>query len=236
MKARTWLERLLLVGGLIAVDFWLWSIPAIDASQAWSGWAFDREMRGERATVGDYLSERTTRITAKALAWWGFPSAPRTSSLPPRAPAPSPNPTAVPLDGLIGRLTIPRLNLSAVIREGAGEETLRAALGHIPGTPMPGQPGNVGVAGHRDTLFRSLRGVRDDDLIVLETLHGRYVYRVEGTRIVKPTEVSVLASTSKPELTLVTCYPFYYVGPAPDRFIVHARQIEAGAPQLAAAY
>ncbi len=101
---------------------------------------------------------------------------------------------------------------------------------------MPGQPGNVGVAGHRDTLFRSLSGVRKDDVIVLETLQGRYVYQVDATRIVKPTDVGVLRSTSKPKLTLVTCYPFYFVGPAPDRFIVSARQIGTGGPELATAY
>ena len=234
MKTRTWLERILLLGGLLAVNFWLWSIPAIDASQRWSDWAFDREVRGERATVGAYLFEQTTQTAARALAWWGFPTERSAPAPPARAPAAILR--NVPIDGLIGRLTIPRLRLTAIIREGAGEATLRAALGHIPSTPMPGQPGNVGVAGHRDTLFRSLRGIRKDDLIVLETLRERYVYRVAATRIVGPAEVSVLDPTSQPELTLVTCYPFYYVGPAPDRFIVHARQIGAGAPQLAAAY
>lgn len=236
MRTRRWLEGLFLLSGLIAVNVWLWSIPAIDASQKWSDWAFDREMRGQRATVGAYLAEEGTRAAEKALAWWGFPEAKTVSAPPLRVFRPLAIPRNIPIDGLVGRLTIPRLRLSAVIREGAGEATLRAALGHIPDTPMPGEAGNVGVAGHRDTLFRGLRGVRKNDVIVLETLQGRYVYQVETTSIVKPTEVSVLRSTPRPELTLVTCYPFYYVGPAPDRFIVHARQIGAGSPQLASAY
>lgn len=236
MKTRRWLEGLFLLAGLISVNVWLWSIPAIDASQQWSNWAFEREMRGQRATVGAYLAEEGMRAADKALAWWGFPEA--RIDIAPRVQAPPPPAIRrrIPIDGLVGRLTIPRLQLSAIIREGAGEATLRAALGHIPDTPMPGEAGNVGVAGHRDTLFRGLRSVRKDDVIVLETLQGRYVYQVETTRIVKPAEVSVLRSTPQPELTLVTCYPFYYVGPAPDRFIVHARQIGAGSPQLASAY
>lgn len=128
---------------------------------------------------------------------------------------------------LLGRLVIPRLNLHAIVREGAGEGTLDIALGHIPGTALPGQPGNVGIAGHRDTLFRGLKGIADDDLIQLQTPAGTFNYRVAATDIVKPTDVEVLRATPKPELTLVTCYPFYYVGSAPDRFIVKAHLVDA---------
>ena len=130
---------------------------------------------------------------------------------------------------LIGRLTIPRLHVSAIVREGIGEKTLRVALGHIPGTALPGMSGNIAVAGHRDTLFRPLRQIRPNDLIRLESLDGTYVYRVEKTEIVGPRNVSVLRMGSRPELTLVTCYPFYYVGAAPKRFIVRARQVSANA-------
>ena len=130
---------------------------------------------------------------------------------------------------LMGRLRIPRLRVSAMVREGVGENTLRLALGHIPGTALPGTAGNVGLAGHRDTLFRPLRQIRRDDLIRLETLHGTYTYRVEKTEIVWPRNVSVLRLGDQPELTLVTCYPFYYVGAAPKRFVVRARQISATA-------
>jgi len=135
--------------------------------------------------------------------------------------------------GPVGRLTIPRLKLRAIVREGVGEDTLSLALGHIPDTAMPGQMGNVGVAGHRDTIFRSLRDIRRNDLIVFETRTGRFSYRVEETAIVKPDNVSVLKAGTAPELTLVTCYPFRYVGSAPDRFIVRARQVvQPSAPRV----
>jgi sortase A len=124
---------------------------------------------------------------------------------------------------LIGRLAIPRLNMRSVVREGAGQDTLDVALGHIPGTALPGQPGNTGIAGHRDTLFRGLRKIEKDDVIEFQTPAGSYSYRVESTGIVKPDDVAVLRDGRRPELTLVTCYPFYYVGSAPDRFIVKAR-------------
>ena len=114
-----------------------------------------------------------------------------------------------------------------MVREGIGEKTLRVALGHVPGTALPGTPGNVAVAGHRDTLFRPLRLIRREDLIRLESLFGTYTYRVEKTEIVWPRNVSVLRLGQQPELTLVTCYPFYYVGAAPKRFVVRARQISA---------
>jgi LPXTG-site transpeptidase (sortase) family protein len=127
---------------------------------------------------------------------------------------------------LIGRLTIPRLNMRSVVREGAGRDTLEVALGHISGTALPGQPGNAGIAGHRDTLFRGLRKIARDDVIEFETPGGSYKYQVESTGIVKPDDVAVLRASRHPEMTLVTCYPFYYVGSAPDRFIVKARLLD----------
>lgn len=139
-------------------------------------------------------------------------------------------PRALANGDLLGRLVIPRLNLRAMVREGAGEDTLEVALGHIPGTAFPGQSGNVGVAGHRDTLFRALRKIARNDRIQFQTLAGSYVYEVESTAIVAPQNVAVLAAGKHPELTLVTCYPFYYVGPAPDRFIVKARLVSQGPP------
>jgi sortase A len=139
-------------------------------------------------------------------------------------PAPAPAPLPAPEKGaLLGRLMIPRLNVRAVVREGADHDTLDVALGHIPGTAMPGQAGNVGVAGHRDTLFRGLRHVAKNDVIQFQTPAGNYSYQVESTGIVTPKDVGVLKPGREPEMTLVTCYPFNYVGPAPDRFIVKAR-------------
>jgi sortase A len=130
----------------------------------------------------------------------------------------------VPAGGMIGRLEIPRLGLSVMILEGTEKTTLRRAAGHIPGTPLPGQPGNVGISAHRDSFFRPLRNIRRDDIITLTTLSGEYRYRVVSTKIVRPSDVTVLAPGSIDSLTLVTCYPFYFVGAAPDRFIVRAER------------
>jgi len=103
--------------------------------------------------------------------------------------------------------------------------TLRRAAGHIRGTGLPGHSGNIGIAGHRDTLFRPLQNIRQDDVIMLTTLQGEYRYRVVSTKIVKPSDVDVLSPDGQEILTLVTCYPFYFVGPSPDRFIVRAERV-----------
>jgi sortase A len=137
------------------------------------------------------------------------------------------SPEAAPIaamDGLVGRIEIPRLLLSAVVVEGIGKTTLRRAVGHISGTALPGQPGNVGLAGHRDTLFRPLKDLRIKDEIQFTTLKGDFSYVVESLAVVDPNNVGVLAPSSENMLTLVTCYPFYYIGTAPKRFVVRARQ------------
>jgi sortase A len=126
---------------------------------------------------------------------------------------------------LIGRIEIQRLGMSVAVAEGTDEPTLRRAVGHIAGTALPGQPGNIGVAAHRDTFFRPLRNIRRDDIITLTTLGGEYRYRVVSTRIVAPDDVAVLNSDGNQILTLVTCYPFYFVGSAPRRFIVRAARV-----------
>jgi sortase A len=151
-------------------------------------------------------------------------------SVPPSHGLPAAPPAPLETGHLVGRLSIPRLKLSSIVREGDDETTLSLALGHIPGTALPGQTGNVGIAGHRDTIFRALRGIKKDDLIRFETLSGTETYQVDSTSIVKPADVGVLASHGKPVLTLVTCYPFYYVGSAPDRFIVSAHEVGNGPP------
>ncbi len=137
--------------------------------------------------------------------------------------------TRIENGGIVGRLAIPRLHVRAMVREGTGERTLSLALGHIPGTALPGKQGNTGVAGHRDTLFRSLRNVAANDEITFETPSATYVYRVESTQIVKPEDVEVLDPGPTRELTLVTCFPFDYVGSAPDRFIVKAQLVSEDA-------
>jgi sortase A len=127
--------------------------------------------------------------------------------------------------GVIGRLEIPSLELSAVVAEGDDEDTLKVAVGHLPDTPLPWQAGNSALAGHRDTFFRPLKRIRPGDEMRLATPQGELRYVVERTRIVKPDDLSVLAPSADRRLTLITCFPFSYIGQAPYRFIVHARQI-----------
>jgi len=122
----------------------------------------------------------------------------------------------------IATLTIPRLGLTAVVIEGSQNPQLKIAPGHIPGTSLPGEGGNVGIAGHRDTFFRPLRLIRKDDAIKITTLDREYRYKVVSTRIVDPTDVEVLHSIGHETLTLVTCYPFDFIGAAPKRFVIRA--------------
>jgi sortase A len=138
---------------------------------------------------------------------------------------PTPRLPAIAASGLIGRIDIQRLGLSVIVVEGISAKILRRAAGHIPGTPLPGQRGNVGISAHRDTFFRPLRNIKQNDIIELTTLLGEYRYRVVSTRIVGPNDVAVLEGSGNEVLTLVTCYPFYFVGAAPDRFIVRAERI-----------
>ena len=129
------------------------------------------------------------------------------------------------LHDVIGRLDIPRLGVSTIVLEGDDGTALRLGAGHVPWTALPGQAGNIGIAAHRDTFFRPLRAIAPNDRITLTTPHGKYEYSVDVTEVVPPDAVSVLKASSHAELTLVTCYPFYYVGSAPLRFVVHAKLI-----------
>jgi sortase A len=147
----------------------------------------------------------------------------RQSPPPPRSPA-----AAAPKFSrgeLVGRLVIQRIHLQASVREGDDDDTLAVALGHIPGTALPGENGNVGVAGHRDRLFRHLGELARNDEIQLQTPSAAYIYMVDNMAIVKPNDVSVLKPARRGRLTLVTCYPFHYIGAAPERYIVEAHLI-----------
>jgi sortase A len=126
---------------------------------------------------------------------------------------------------VIGEIQIPRLGVKAVIVQGDAPELLDRAVGHIPQTALPGEWGNVALAGHRDRLFRPLRQVHQGDTIVLETAIGSFTYQVESTFVVPSSEVGVLRSSSTNELTLITCFPFDYIGRAPKRFIVRGREV-----------
>jgi sortase A len=130
------------------------------------------------------------------------------------------------MDAVIGRIEVPRLGLSAIIVEGTTAVNLRHAVGHIVQTGLPGQPkSNIGLAAHRDTFFRPLKDIKLEDTIKLTTPRGEFRYRVVSTRVVPPAEVSVLDPNDREILTLVTCFPFQFVGLAPDRFIVRAERV-----------
>jgi len=120
------------------------------------------------------------------------------------------------------RVSIPRIGMSVAVVDGADESTLRVAAGRIPGTGVPGRPGTIGLAAHRDTFFRRLREVRIGDQVVLETAHGDFTYHVVSTTIVEPDDTWVLQPGHDQALVLVTCYPFVFIGHAPQRFVVRA--------------
>jgi sortase A len=132
------------------------------------------------------------------------------------------------VSGLIGRLEIPRVGLSAMVLEGTSGGALRRGVGHVARTAFPGERGNVGLAGHRDTHFRGLKEVEKGDLVRIDTPDGVFAYEVESIRIVDPDRGDLLDQKGRPRLTLVTCYPFYYVGPAPRRYVVVARPAGPG--------
>lgn len=138
-----------------------------------------------------------------------------------------PSVPSLPMGALVGRMEIPKLGISVMVLEGDGEGVLQKAVGHVPATAFPGKAGNVVVAGHRDTFFRALRNIQKDDEITFTTTQGIYHYQVGSIDKVGPQDVQVLQASGRPKLTLITCYPFYYVGPAPNRFIVQAWETQS---------
>lgn len=187
--------------------------------------------------LGFYGYEYLERVLYQTYERWSFDrAAARTASAvgtndtaPPAGHmAYTPESLAVPhalAASIIGRLSVPRLHLSAMVREGVDGKTLQLAVGHIPSTALPGQAGNVGVAGHRDTFFRGLKDLRVTDEIDFSTTKGDFLYEVESLMIVEPDNIAVLDVSGANVLTMVTCYPFSYIGNAPKRFIVRARQV-----------
>jgi sortase A len=141
-----------------------------------------------------------------------------------RAMVPLAESARVPVDALIGVLDVPRLGLSVAVREGDRPSDLRVAVGHLPDTPLPWHDGNTALAGHRDTFFEPLRYLRVGDVMQLATPYGTFEYRVRRMIVVDPNEVWVLDAARGVDLTLITCYPFTYVGHAPQRFVVQAER------------
>ena len=188
-----WMSYLLgIIGG--ALIGWCLAILA-------DGWLAQRQAREELMNSAPPATEHSTK--------------PRPELKDPSGAAPH---AGTPL----AELSIPRLGLSVMVLEGSDEHTLRKGIGHIEETPLPGESGNVAIAGHRDSYFRPLRNIQVGDDITLDMPGERVHYRVSSYRIVNSSEVSVIAPTNDPVLTLVTCYPFWFVGSAPDRFVVRA--------------
>lgn len=144
-------------------------------------------------------------------------------------PMPAATPKAearVVIEGdVIGQIDVPRIGLTAIVVQGDSDDVLRRAVGHVPETALPGQTGNIALAGHRDTIFRPLRDIQVGDVISLKTPVGDHAYRVNSTEVVPPTDIGVLQSRGENELTLITCFPFHYIGHAPNRFIVRAEEV-----------
>lgn len=128
---------------------------------------------------------------------------------------------------LIGKLEVPRIGLSVMVREGVDDATLRRAAGHVPSTALPGELGNLVILGHRDTFFRSLRQLEQGDTVQVSTARGLFTYEIESIQVVEPEEIHLTAPASEAVATLITCYPFKFIGPAPRRFVARARLKES---------
>lgn len=126
----------------------------------------------------------------------------------------------------LSRLTIPSIKLDAVVVEGVDRKHLLVGPGHLPETPEPGQPGNAVISGHRDTFFRHIHELKKGDYIMVERSGRRFRYEVTGKQVVEPTDMAVVQATPDPQLTLLTCYPTYYIGPAPQRLVVFSKLVD----------
>ena len=203
----SWAERLLILVGVLCLGYLVYTYVEASLYQAFE----DRELD---KILNDATVSGTSGTTRDEVAP-GRQAAPRRTFA---------------AGSTVGRIEIPRLGVSAVIRAGSDARTLRLAVGYIPGTGLPGERGNFGLAGHRDTFFRKLRDINPDDEIRIVTTDGVFRYYVQRTSIVTPEDVWVLDPTNYPALTLVTCYPFNYIGSAPQRFIVRAALQTTEAP------
>lgn len=220
-------ERALIVIGLVFLAIYGFFRVHAWFFQAYDSWSFDQSLRNrsqevESPGIASHSDGNTQPQIQKPRAWeetldyddWAparIRAHERSLARPPRA--------------IVGRLLIPALDMNVMVLEGTDRWTLNRAAGHIEGTALPGQTGNVGISAHRDGFFRSLSRISQGDEISLVTLERIYTYQVESTQIVSPSETQVLEQSAKPILTLVTCYPFYFVGEAPQRFIVQARLV-----------
>lgn len=161
------------------------------------------------------------KLAADAPAVAPAPAVPAATSTPAvTSPVPAPRPAALSAGAPVGTIAIPEAGVDAVILHGVEPATLRRGVGHFPESPLPGGGGNFALAGHRDTFFRGLRHARVGQRIAISLPESRHCYRIEKTAVVEPTAVEVVADQGRELLTLVTCFPFQHVGPAPRRFVV----------------
>jgi sortase A len=193
----SWLERLLVVVAVVCLGWW--------TTMTVHGWYFRTQQMS--------LFESLTRKDGNDLPPLPEPSQPRLLH------------ASLESGGLVGVLDVPRLGISTPVISGDDEQALDVAVGHLADTPLPWEHGNSTVAAHRDGLFRPLEHVRRGDLVRMRTAHGDFDYTVRDTKIVDPDDLSVLAKGRTDSLTLITCYPFAYIGHAPQRFIVRAERV-----------
>lgn len=215
-KTLLFLEIVFLLAGFIALGWAGYTAGQGYLYNSWQDYKFEQTLEGEKPSISGYLSYLANGATR-----------PHDENEQPAVEAPMPTKPTRKLapNETIGRIEIPRVQVSAVVKEGIDTKTLSRAVGHVPYTALPGQKGNIAVAAHRDTFFRGLRNIRQGDVIRVVTLDGVYRYQVDAMKIVWPKNVEVLDPTPDPRLTLVTCYPFNYIGSAPKRFIVSAKQV-----------
>lgn len=210
----------------IALWFLGFSLIGFASGQTWSRWSYQAEQ--ERAF------ERRLALSVPAAEKPVIAVAPKPAKEFPVAIVKTtknevvkekPRTKVATAPSALGRIEIPRIGVRAIVKEGADERTLARAVGLVPGSARPGEIGNMVLAGHRDTFFWPLREIKVNDRIRMVVPPHTYEYRVQSLRVVAPEETSVLASNGVEELTLVTCYPFRYIGSAPERFIVSAARV-----------
>lgn len=198
-QSLVWCQYTFLVLGLLALGYCAKSLTRAWLYQRWARQQMEKQMSYRTASTAGSAAEQQRETSSGGLG--------EMSS--------------------IGRLEIPRVHISAMIAEGTSPSVLSRAVGHAIGSALPGQPGNVTLAAHRDTFFRHLGDVRWGDIIELKEPGHEYWYQVRFTAVVGPKDTWVLEPTGKETLTLLTCYPFHFVGPAPDRFVIRARRVRA---------
>lgn len=241
MSAPRWIERALLLIGVVCLGIWGYAFVDTHVYEYWQNQRLEeaiREQSARQAAASAQSPRKGSKSTGRSAAETdSFASFSREDEEWNKMAGEIDQDGDLAEGDLIGRIKVPRVGVSALVLHGVGSRTLRRGVGHIPGTALPDGEGNIGLAGHRDSFFRGLKDIRKNDTIELTTLEGTFEYEVEWTKIVRPKDTHVLEEeVDGAALTLVTCYPFYYVGSAPKRFIVRARRIgEPGESAAAAA-